>query len=53
MSKRQARVSDAGCGIYLTVEELRLLGINPDVVDTISYDVTDSAVVVTDVGSKE
>jgi len=53
MREREARVSDAGSGIFLTAEELRTLGINPDIVDHITYSVTDSAVVVTDTGGEE
>lgn len=53
MSEREARVSEAGSGIFLTTEELQTLGVNPDVVDYITYSVTDSAVVVTNTGGEE
>jgi len=50
MSGRQARVSDAGCGIFLTERELRELGIDPDAVDTVNYTVADSEVVLSEAG---
>jgi len=45
MNTRQAKVSDAGCGIFLTEAELRALGVDPDAVDTVDYTVTDSGLV--------
>ena len=48
MSERQAKVSNAGCGIFLTGDELRTLGVDPDAVDAVEYAVTESGLVVTD-----
>ncbi|MBP1923017.1 hypothetical protein J2751_002050 [Halorubrum alkaliphilum] len=48
MSERQARVSNDGCGIFLTGDELRTLGVDPEVTDAVEYDVTESGLVVTD-----
>ena len=48
MSERQAKVSNAGCGIFLTGDELRTLGVDPDAADAVEYAVTESGLVVTD-----
>jgi len=45
---RQAKVSEAGCGIFLTAAELRTLGVDPDAVDAVEYSITDSGVIVAD-----
>lgn len=52
MSTRQAKVSNAGCGIFLTEADLRALGIDPDAVDTVDYSVTDSGLVFESEGSE-
>lgn len=44
MSQREAQVSAAGVGLFLTPEELRTLGINPDETDSISYIVRDGRI---------
>jgi hypothetical protein len=46
MSDRQARVSDSGCGIYLTPGELRTLGVDPEDADQLAYTVTESGLIV-------
>jgi hypothetical protein len=53
MSEREAQVCEAGSGIFLTTEELQALGIDPDVVDHITYSVTESAVIVTESSKKD
>lgn len=45
---REAKVSNAGCGIFLTAAELHTLGVDPDAVDAVEYDVTESGLIVTD-----
>lgn len=45
---REAKVSNAGCGIFLTATELHTLGVDPDTVDAVEYDVTESGLIVTD-----
>jgi hypothetical protein len=50
---REARVSKAGCGIFLTAGDLRTLGVNPDELETVEYAVTESGLVVTDSGGGE
>ena len=44
MSSRQARVSDAGAGLFLTPDELRALGIEPDAGETVTYSIRDGVV---------
>lgn len=41
---RSARVSDAGCAIFLTPAELRALGIDPATVDAVEYRVAQSGI---------
>lgn len=38
---RQAKVSNAGCGIFLTADELRAIGVDPDAADAVEYAVSD------------
>lgn len=45
---REAKVSNAGCGIFLTATELRTLGVDPDAVDAVEYTVTESGLVMAD-----
>jgi len=37
MTRRTAKVTPAGCAIFVTGDELRSLGINPDDADSLSY----------------
>lgn len=41
---RQAKVSEAGAGIFLTPSQLRELGYNPETTDAVEYAVTDGAI---------
>ncbi|MFC6753363.1 hypothetical protein [Halorubrum tibetense] len=47
---REAKVSNAGCGIFLTAADLHTLGVDPEAIDAVEYDVTESGLVVTDPG---
>lgn len=40
ISKRQARVSPSGCGVFLTAAELQALGVNPETADIVEYSVS-------------
>lgn len=53
MTRREARVSNSGCGIFLTDSELRVLGIDPDNSDCVTYSVTESGVSVESAGGAE
>ena len=37
MTRRTAKVTPGGCGIFVTADELRSLGINPDDVNSLAY----------------
>jgi hypothetical protein len=50
---REAKVSNAGCGIFLTAAELRTLGVNPDAVDAVEYAVSDGNLSVETRGGEE
>lgn len=41
MSERQARVSQSGCSVFLTVADLRALGVDPEVVDSVEYRISE------------
>lgn len=41
---REARVSNSGCGIFLTAAELRSLGIDPDSIGVVEYAVTEDGI---------
>jgi hypothetical protein len=43
---REAKVSNAGCGIFLTAAELHTLGVDPDAADAVEYDITESGLTV-------
>lgn len=44
---REARVSELGCGIFLTADEIRAIGVDPDDVDAVEYAVIESGLIVT------
>lgn len=41
MTPRTAKVTPSGCGIFVTADELRSLGIDPDHVDSLAYAIGD------------
>lgn len=41
---RDARVSESGCGIFLTAAELRSLGVDPDTATVVEYSVTEDGI---------
>lgn len=50
---REAKVSNAGCGIFLTAAELHTLGVDPDAVDAVEYDITESGLTVAESSGDE
>lgn len=46
---RQAKVSNSGCGIFLSRADLKALGINPENADTVNYRIFEDRIVVQEV----
>jgi hypothetical protein len=52
MTRRTAKVTPGGCGIFVTADELRSLGIDPDDVDSLSYAIGEDQIELKTVGKE-